>query len=52
MINNSTEKEQELVEKATEIINRSIEGKLDKSTYIKFYSEIQDDVALFRKDDD
>ena len=48
VINNSTEKEQELVEKATQIIDQSIEGKLDKSVYIKYYSEIQDDVQIKR----
>ena len=47
VINNSTDKEedQRLVEKATEIITNSIEGKLDKSVYIKHYSIIQDDVS-------
>ena len=47
VINNSTDKEedQRLVEKATEIITNSIEGKLDKSVYIKHYSVIQDDVG-------
>ena len=44
VINNGNEKEQELVQQATLIIQQSIEGKLDKTVYIKYYSQIQDDV--------
>ena len=47
ILNGANEQEQMLVEKATEIINNSIEAKLDHSTYIRTYSELQDDVLVF-----
>ena len=45
-VNGTNEQDQVLMEKATEIIHNSIEAKLDHSTYIRTYGEIQDDVIV------